>query len=273
MWIKRTGLVDTKPSFIGFARCGKCGRGLVLGIPNYIAELTKSKEKCKRVIRNLELIQRIVGVKSVAIAGQLPSVMNKCGVKLPKNFVNGVRGTVFSVVETISQVFLKHDIQKEKAQIVVIGVGYVGSILIKTLQQMKYSVVGIDIKRTKDGIVLPNEADAVLKNSRVVVVLTPRGSDFVPYMKKINKRAVVIDDTHPKIKVGDLDCGNIFYKVAVGMDGVEFFPKLPGYKKDWVPGCVVEAMSVACTADFTGKDQLLFNKQTSELGFYPHLVN
>jgi hypothetical protein len=102
------------------------------------------------------------------------------------------------------------------------------------------------------------------------VVLTPKGSDFIHYIKYLKKDVIIIDDTHPRIteQLSDVT----FYKVAVGMKDVKFHPRLPGYKQDWIPGCAVEAMVVAATGDFDNASQEAFNTWAKELGFFAHMV-
>lgn len=271
-YIKDSKFLDAKLSIIGYARMGVCGRGLILGVPNFINEFTESKKLSQKLVNNLEFVKRLSGVKTVAMAGQLPGVIYKHDINLRQSFVTGTRGTVFSIVETINQVFLKHNLLKDREQIVLVGVGYVGSRLINTLEKLNFRIKGVDIKRASEAVILAKDSDELLKEAKVVIVLTPKGSNFLPYIKKINRRAIIVDDTHPKIKITEIDNSYTFFKVAIGMKNVEFVPRLPGYKTDWIPGCVVEAMHVASTGNYGDFDQIKFNKQARKLGFYAHLV-
>ena len=270
-WLKRSHLLDSKPSVIGFIAKTKGSRGLVIGVPSLIGEFKTSKGLTEKLIKNTYLIKKLIGASDVAMAGQIPSVINEHKISLPDGFVDGAMGTVFCVEETIKEVVNKHDISKVNAKISVIGVGHVGGLLIKSLKDDGFQVTGIDIKKTSSGVVLASASENVLRESDMVVILTPRGQDFLPYAGSLGKSTIVIDDTHPKIRINELRIDNIFYKVAIGLGALRFFPKLPGYKQDWIPGCVLEAMHNSITKSKT-TSQIVFNQEAKIIGFYAHLT-
>lgn len=269
--LKSTRFLDAKPSVLSIVKKANGVRGLVLGVPNFTKEFRENKNLTKKLISNLELIKKITGVSSVAMAGQLPSITHKHALGLPLGFVSGTTGTVFCVIATIESVFKKHTLDKKNNPIAVVGVGYVGSILISTLQDLGYNTQGIDIIKTSSKIILAKDASSVLKKSKVIVALTPRGKDFTPYLKKLSQDSIIIDDTHPKIDLSVVSVKNTFYKVAIGLKNAKFCPKLPGYKNDWLPGCVIEAMHLAILKK-SANNQKEFIRQAKKIGFYAHLV-
>ena len=116
---------------------------------------------------------------------------------------------------------------------------------------------------------MPDEGKQVLTQADMVVVLTPKGSDFAPYMKHLKPGCLVVDDTHPRLHA--TISGLKLYKVAVGLPGTFFYPRLPGYRRDWLPGCVVEAIYAAVTGSFGSDPMPVFIERARQLGYYAHL--
>ncbi|MBM4305256.1 MAG: hypothetical protein FJ123_00835 [Deltaproteobacteria bacterium] len=270
-WIAKSWLFSKRPTLGGIISKSVGGRGLVLVVPNTIKEFLLHKDACEKVMLRLEMLKGIVGAKSIAIAGQVPGMIFRHNLKLEKPFVKGDRGTVFSIMETVSAVMAKHCLKPGEFKIVLIGVGYVGSLLMSSLQQLGHDIVGIDIQVSRKEVFLWGESRTLLKEADLVIVLTPRGEDFAPYAADLKIGSIVIDDTHPKITKKPL--GVNFYKVAVGLDGARFLPRLPGYKADWIPGCAVEAIYSAATGKFNVSSQAEFNQGAKKLGFFAHLVS
>jgi len=248
----------------------QCGRGLVVGTFKTTEDFLKNKQLGAKFEKTFKWLQLFTGVKSIALAGQMPGLINHQGVKIKKPVVSGIKGTVFCVSKTVKRVIIKHGLIPGKFQIAIVGVGRIGGSLMDNLKEFGHNVVGIDIKARGHSIALTEDASKILPQADMVVVLTPDGRDFIPYIKYLKNGAIVIDDTHPRIRA---DVGKVFfYKVAVELPGVEFFPQLPGYWKNWIPGCVVEAMFVAATNRFNGVNQKQFNQRVEEFGFRALLV-
>jgi hypothetical protein len=267
--LAKSRLFSKNPTIAGIISKGSVGRGLTLVVPNTASDFSTDDDVGKEVMRRLVWIQQIIGAKSIALAGRLPSIISRSGNSLNKPFVRGYMGTVFCVMETISQVMQTHGIDIKHTRIAVVGIGYTGGQLLDTLKREGFDATGIDIYSMQSGVVLQERAAVILGKADIVVVLTAEGSDFVHYVKHLKKKAIIIDDTHPKITEQPSEM--TFYKVAVGMKDVKFHPRLPGYKRDWIPGCAVEAM-VVTTGDFDNTSQEEFNKRAKELGFFAHMV-
>lgn len=271
LFMAKTFILSGRPTLVGFIFNKTCGNGLVLAIPNTIGELRLNKKINEKIICRLKFIAKITGAKTIALAGQLSGVMAGHKIELNKPFVSGAIGTVFSVADTLDQVIKKHQLNLKKINIVLVGVGYVGGLLLNFLKDQGYKIIGIDIKVKQKNVVLLNQGEKFLKKADLVIVLTPRGEDFLPYIKHLKKNVFIIDDTHPKIK--EIIPNAIFYKVAAGLEKIKFFPKLPGYKNDWIPGCVLEAMVIASNNQANQGSQSDFNQTAKKLGFFGRLVN
>lgn len=255
--------------FVGKGNNPRAKRGLVLGITKGLPELSKNPDNLLKLKKQLVFLTKLLKADSIALAGQLPGFFSRCGLKLEKPFVNGVRGTLFSVMETLEQVLIKEGLERKKVNIALVGVGFTGGKLLEALKESGFNITGIDIKKTNKGIVLAENAVKELSCADIIIALTPKGSDFLPYVKFLKKDAIIIDDTHPRIVKGfDLE-EIIFYKVALGFPGNYFYPRLPGYKKNWIPGCALEGIYTSFfREDFQLKDQHRFNLKAKDLGFF-----
>ncbi|HET6490340.1 MAG TPA: hypothetical protein VFG28_11350 [Syntrophales bacterium] len=267
-WVKH--LASGKPFVAGVITTGNgLGRGLVLAVPNTVEQFKTDRKLVGNIMKRLKFTKNVTGAKTIAVAGQGPRFF-KSHFPFEQPFIYGLRGRVFSVVETVERVAEMHNIPKAEITVAILGVGEIGEAIIRNLEEKGYRAVGIDVQ-IKDGRVeLCNEGLKRLKKADLLVVQTPRGDDVVPYYENLKKTAILIDDSHPRITVKP---GEIrFYKVAIGRSGVEFKPPLPGYEKYWIPGCVQESMVVAESgkADLSQEE---FNERSKELGFYARLID
>ncbi len=267
-WVKH--LASGKPFVAGVITTGNgLGRGLILAVPNTVDQFKTDRKLVGNIMKRLKHTKTLTGAKTIAVAGQGPRFF-KSHFPYEQPFVYGLKGRVFSVVETVERLSEKHGLTKDANTVAILGVGEIGEAIIRNLEEKGYRAVGIDIQ-IKDGRVeLCNEGLKRLKQADLVVVQTPRGDDVVPYYADLKKTAILVDDAHPRITVkpGEVK----FYKVAIGRSGVEFKPPLPGYEKYWIPGCVQESLVVAESgkADMPQEE---FNRRSKELGFFAHMVD
>jgi hypothetical protein len=269
-WLAKTWFFSKKPSIAGIIRKGPCGRGLYLVLPNTPRQFLNCKQVCETICARLEKICRLTGVKSVAIAGQVPGIIVRKGIELEKPFVKGLKGMVFSIMVALEEAINRREKSKGEVIISVIGAGFTGGYLISCLKNDGYNLVyGVDTKKQeKEEIYSPEVGKQIVNRSDAVIVLTSKGSDFLQYEKYLREGTIVLDDTHPKIK--KIPANVDFFKVAVGISDSAFYPRLPGYKPEWIPGCVVEAMVSASTGEY-GLSQNEFNAKAKELGFFPFM--
>lgn len=263
-------IASGKPFVAGMITTGNgLGRGLVLAVPNSIDQIRSDKQLVGKIMKRLKLTRQLTGAKTIAIAGQGPRYF-KSHHPYTEPFVYGLRGRVFSVVETVERIMEKHQLEQGKTTVAILGIGEIGEAIIENLREKGVRAVGIDIQ-VKDGrVVLCSEGMIRLKEADLVVVQTPRGDDVVPYYAELKKTAILVDDSHPRITTKPSEIH--FYKVAIGRPGVQFRPPLPGYEHYWIPGCVQESMVVAETGNHE-LSQEEFNERAKELGFFAHLID
>lgn len=245
IWLRDTWLYRGKPQFAGIQiRKGGKGKAAFWGIVVYISstadELREAKQLLLSIMQRLRFIGRLLGTQVIACAGQIPSVMHHHNIPIEPPFIDGRLGSSFSVISTVEKIYEIHSLRKDRNSMVIVGIGFLGKAVIGNLQASGYRVQGIDIVTTNAGIYIGEDALKILSMSDVVVVLTPRGQDFVPYLPQLKPGAIIIDDTHPKLR-HQME-NNPTYKVALEWPGFEFVPRLPGYHKQWIPGCMVEAI-------------------------------
>lgn len=245
LWMRDTWLYRGKPQFAGIQiRKGAKGKEAYWGIVVYISsttdELRKDKQLLLDIIQRLRFVGRILGVKVIACAGQIPSIIHRHNIAIEAPFIDGRYGSSFSVIATVKKIYDKHHFYKDQNLLAIVGVGFLGRTVIENLEMSGYRVQGIDIVTTKSGVHIGDNALKTLSIADVIVVLTPRGQDFVPYLQHLQPGAIIIDDTHPQLRHKIEQ--NPIYKVALEWSGFEFKPRLPGYKKQWIPGCMVEAI-------------------------------
>jgi hypothetical protein len=292
LWLANSWVFSGKPTIGGIISTGTAGRGLYFVVPNTVKQFREERKVCENIHRRLAWFNRFFRTKAIAIAGQGPGMFDRQRVAIAEPFVRGNKGTVFCIMETIREAMKIHKLSPGSFRVALVGVGYVGGILMDAMKAEGHDIFGIDIERHRDGILLPEEGKNELRKADMTIVLTPKGSDFTPYVSYLKKGAIVIDDTHPKIR--NHPEGAFFYKVAVGMKTerkwvknlsrfmpffrrftekeVKFIFPLPGYRGNWIPGCTLEAMYSAYTGDFNGTPQTDFNRICREMGFYAHLV-
>ena len=245
IWLRNTWLFRGKPQFAGIQiRHGVNSGGSYWGVVVYLSstaqELTQDKQLLLDILRRLKFIGRLLGTRVIACAGQIPSILHKHNIPIEAPFIDGRFGAAYSVISTVNRIYLQHDMQRHRNLLAIVGIGFLGKTVMENLQSSGYRVLGIDIVPTQDGIRIGEDAIDTLTKSDAVLVLTPRGKDFVPYLQQLKPGAIVIDDTHPKLKRRIDD--HPVYKVALEWPGFAFYPRLPGYKKQWIPGCMVEAI-------------------------------
>ena len=124
LWLARTPLISRRP-LIGGIITGK-SRGLLLGVPNTAEEFRSNPETARIVMERVLRIQNLVGAKSVALAGRLPGVLERQGMEIKSPVVMGVKGTLFSVIETINLAAKKHVLEPSRTRIGIVGHSYGG---------------------------------------------------------------------------------------------------------------------------------------------------
>ncbi len=252
------------------------GRGIMLGTAKdarYFAE----PGKISSMFSTLETWRGKTGARSIAIGGQLPSVIVKRGIDIAPPFVKGVYGTVYILDSIISAIVKERNIDPGKFTAGIIGIGFIGAPLARRLAEIYSRVVAVD-NRLDPSASWPSNVEYTDEHSKLAstdltVLLTGRGDDAASAFHHFKQGIIIVDDAHPQLsreyiqKVRDEKQGSVF-KAVVGLPGVRYVPKLPGFRADWVPGCAVEGI-VAARFGYNYNSQEEFNRLADELGFQP----
>lgn len=257
----------------------KIGRGLALGTSRNIHEF-KEPEKACLMIKTLMEFYNSTGAKSIALGGQLPSVLAAAGTAPAPPFVSGQFGTIFILYLLIGRLLKKRNPDPGRIFIGILGVGFIGSALVRFLSGYFHRVIAVDIRKADydnwpANVTYTTEKKA-LEECDMVVILTGNGDDAKLAIKHMKKQVIVLDDSHPQLstelifRIRNEKNGAVF-KAAVAAPGVRFNPRLPGFNPEWIPGCAIEAM-VAARFGHEYKTQEEFNTLGVALGFKPLFV-
>lgn len=249
-------------------------RGIVIAIAEDVDEF--SVKELSGLIQQIRHLAGVMGVNSIALAGRLPGIFlaNHISVDLP--FRKGDQGTVFTVTETVRYIAERENISFSDT-VGVLGVGFIGGKVLKRLRELGYqSLIGFDprSKGSLNGSRITITSDLnLLPKCKMVVVLTAKGSDIADSVPYLQKGTIVVDDTHPQLPPEIVRqirsrSGKV-YKTALGLEGVNFIPSLPGYDRRWLPGCVIEAL----VNGQIQRTQDSFDLHGQELGLQPFLVS
>ncbi len=260
LWLAKTVLFSGKPTIAGIITKSKTNaRGLMLVVPNSTHDLIHHKKISINIINNLNKIAQIIGANTIGMAGQGPAIMQKHNIETGDKFMHGTMGTVFSISETITAALRKNNFPKN-AKVVAVGKSFISKGVVDFLNIHGYNACEINLS---DGPLL-------IENADIVIVITLSGKLFYPFIPHLKDSSIVIDYTHPKMLKRPTNA--YFYKVATGIDGVKFIPKLPGYKADWIPGCCIESIVHSEFGSAPFSSQELFNKNAKSLGLRALLV-
>ncbi len=268
-WLANS-IYRNKISFAGVITVPKTqtiGRGVIIVIPNTVKALLRSSDDCLVIKNELQKLAKKLSIKSVAIAGRGPSIFLRHGIELDGLFVPGAMGMVFCTVKSLEDIVKKHflSVSKSKLKICIFGAGRVGQTISDSLEDLSYNVTIVKINSVfdKNSNVGFKDSKTIISESDIIIVISAKGSDIYPYMKDMKDGAVVIDDTHPRMKK-TFDRGFV-YRASLSLPGANFLPSLPNYNSDSIPGCVVEAMVKSSQGEFDSQES--FNQKANTIGF------
>jgi len=269
-WLYRGGPRACGPRLIGFVRYRLGCHGLVLAVPSTAQALARNQHALETVVAKLSRAARFLRVRHVALAGRLPSLLEARGIERPPEIVSGAMGTVFMLSRAIARVADWRSSWGQPFRVVIFGMGALGGQLAAHLRSQGLIVWGIQGQKGAGQDALA-EAKAQLEACHVVVVLTATGARFYRYMNMVGKDAVILDDTHPPMRVAPVHAAA--YRVVAGLRGLRFIPRLPGFEATWVPGCLVEAI---VRRQHAGDPRLSrqdgFDRLAEEIGFDVQLI-
>lgn len=263
-------------SVIGIILRGKQGkRGLVVAVPWTITEIEEG-DCLEVIVSHVNKLAKSIGAKSIALAGRLPSVCAQKGYSslLSPPIVGGDKGIVYTIISSMRQITEALGISIPEINIGILGYGYIGSRLVSYLQYLstnKIVVVDPRIKQERDnydGIMLSRNP-AKLAYCDLVVILTATGGQAECAIEYLKPGVIVIDDTHPQLpyRLSSLieKKGGRVFKAVLGLDGVVFWPRLPNWEADWLPGCCVEGLTSAAKGFASSQQE--FNQLAQEIRF------
>lgn len=273
-WSKRTERHLRKVFPIGMIRFhGKWG---LIG-----ATLVKAEELDRDCRKSLELLdwtlKEFPRAKVVALAGRLPGFVARAGGQLNPPFVEGSRGTRFAMLSAVRAAAERLPNGKATRIAVLGGGGYTGRHVVSDLAKEFPYVVSLDLRFSKVYVrknVLYTNRPESLRGVQIVLVLTANGDDvedLVPYLSNV----VVIDDTHPPmhrpIREKMAAVGADVWKATVADGSLRMIPRLPNFRSDDVPGCMLEAIVTLEKGSEALVSQEAFNHAAEETGFRARL--
>jgi len=259
-------------SIIGFIRNNKDKKnGIIFATKYYIKDI--EKENKEKIIKIIKKYANILKVKKVALVGRLPKILFETDKSL---FVEGKTGTVFTVIGAVKKTIQDLNLNSNKITIGVIGVGFIGKEVLENLKNMGFmSIIGFDIRIKKDILsnnIIETNNPEFLKKCDLLIILTANGDDINDLVINFKNKAIILDDTHPSISKNIIRKINIekngsVYKVAAAMKNTKIYPEIPGFKSEWIPGCIVETIVSSYTQDkWHNQDE--FNNIAEKFGFY-----
>ncbi len=274
-WVERT-LRPVFPS--GVIRFGRYWGLIVSGVAT--AETLESSPERMRALLD-ETRDQFPGIEVIALAGRLPGVAEKTGVGLEPPFIHGNRGTVCAMVGAARELAGLLGKRPGEVTIGLVGSGgFIGSRLLASLGGEFSRVIALDSRFDGD----PSEDDGIrytdrpedLMEAEAVVVLTARGTDTATMVQHLAAGTVVADDTHPEIPVPIRAAmeqrGATVLKAAMADQRIRILPRIPTFRADDIPGCLLEALVVVQRGSEVLETQEGFNEAAAELGFRARLA-
>lgn len=260
----------------------KSSRGVMVSSVFSEEELAADSDKVRKYITDLR--REFPDVKRFALVGRLPGFSLKAGIELEPPLVDGSYGTRFAMVESALQIKEKLGDQAANTSIAILGgAGRIGGALIEDLCQTFQKVIAIDPRYTEEKTSFVNGARVIytkrgerLQETRLVLVLTARGNDILPMVRHFAPGTVVADDTHPCIKRplrALLDEQGVeLWKTVVTSDDYAMYPRMPNFRNDNIPGCLLEALVLNATGDHALSSPQQFFEEAKNCGYRTLLI-
>ncbi len=273
--------------FISYRRNGKKLRGLTLASTVSMEEFNDNPSFAVKVTD--EVRQRFPQVQAIALAGQLPGwVVKASGAPPQQPLLGGMRGTCFAVRQAVREVSLRftasnrtltalYGENQPMCVAVAGGAGHTGTEVVRVLAEENKRVIAFDprLQDAEIGNVTRTSNPSRLGEANAVVVLTAKGDDMEKLARYLDPLAIVADDTHPMMSKQTrklfFDRGVRLVKITVADGSVTMRPRLPDFKRDDVPGCLLEALVVTLRGSQVLESQEAFNQAAEELGFKSRL--
>ena len=240
---------SARPTFGGFITKGIRPIGIYVVIPDTAQTLVKRQNShlSHAVVDRLHRTARLTGAQSIGLAGQLGYIFKKRhGISIDPPLYDSLYGSVFSLSETIFDVVSKYRLPVDTLNIGILGMGDIGQVLARRLENNGFRVTRLNLKLMKSGgIKLNNEAAAIpmLRSLHILVNITATGDYFLQTNthQYISSDCIIIDFARPGIP--DVVPNKLYMGNRVHRKGIHFAMSLPG---DWdhqhIPACALASL-------------------------------
>lgn len=215
-------------------------------------------------------------VQVIAMAGRLPSIAARTGLRLDAPFTQGDRGTLCAMLGAAAeQARLLGKDSREVTIAVPGGAGFIGSQLVSHLSPRFGRVIALDPRHQgpprRQGNVLYTDRPGDIAEAEAVLVMTGRGEDAAGLVPFVVAGAIVADDTHPqmpnRVRFALRAAGATVLRASVSDPRFRMTPRLPILRRYDIPGCLLEALVVLHHGEGVLDSQDAFDRAAAELGF------
>ena len=260
----------------------KSSRGVMVSSVYSEEELATDSNKVRKYITDLQ--QAFPNANRFALVGRLPGFSLKAGINISAPLVDGSYGTRFAMYESAIQIADKLADKKAVQSIAILGgAGRIGASLIEDLCKTFQTIIAIDPRYTEEQTTIINGSTVLytkrgerLRETRLVLVLTARGDDILPMVSYFAPGTIVADDTHPCIKrpVRTLlkEQGVELWKTVATSNDYNMYPRMPNFRNDNIPGCLLEALVLNATDDQALSSPQIFFEQAKKCGYETQLI-
>ncbi len=260
----------------------KVSRGIMISSVYSEEELASDSKKVRKYIQDMK--KAFPKVNRFALVGRLPGFCMKAGIDIAPPLVDGSLGTRFAMYESAIQIAEKLEDKSQASSIAVLGgAGRIGSKLIDDLCKSFQTVIAIDPRYTEEqqelkggSTVIYTKRGESLRDTRLVLVLTAKGEDINPMVEYFEPGTIIADDTHPCIKRATRQRlskqGVDLWKTVVTSSDYGMYPRMPNFRNDNIPGCLLEALVLNASGDQVLDSASKFFEETKKCGYKTLLI-
>jgi predicted amino acid dehydrogenase len=217
----------------------------------------------------------------IALAGRLPSIAMRAGIDLTQPFTRGDRGTLSAMLGAARELAARTGRHPNELTIAVPGGGgFIGMRLALELSAEFGRVVAIDPRyageRRRHGNIVFTDRPQEVSRAHLVMVLTRRGDEVRGIVPFLAPGTLVADDTHPEIPAElrrqARERGAEMLKASMCDPRFQILPRIPMFRQDDIPGCLLEALVVLHRGRDVLRSQSAFDRAAAEIGFRARLA-